>query len=593
MRIGRAIKVAVLGFALAIVGVTFVAVGLSNGSPGPAATTNPTGAPGATTAGPPYPDPVDGQRVYDYAGIFSSAAIASAEQTIRAIEQRTGAQVAVYTQVKPESDTLELANDDALALMNQWGIGRKGFDDGLVILFDMQDNLRHGQVSLYAGSGYRATFLSDADRQAVFDNDMKPLLADGDMNGGLLAGLRDIDANATADHSYALERGRQVNAVAAVVGMLLGAVLILVAVLRWLRHGRDPVYIDDNSILMPAPPVGLTPAMATILLADRTTKRTVSAGLVDLAAHGCIAFKQEKMQILDNPDHVGITYLGRGDGSLQPPERTLLDGIVEHSRSYDNYLSAKRLYRLSGDFGTFGEQLETAAVTRGWLAEQPSHVVVRWGMAGAAEIALAFVVGILWLVFMASALFVFAAGLTLAGAVTLGLAYFMPARTRQGAMLYAMLSAYKRTLAETMTQSRSMAEVVTRHALPWVTTPDQAMVWGVAFGLDREVELILSRTLSGPEGAPPASSTYWYPSWWTVAGHTAGGAAPATGISGSGGLFSSSPIPDPGSIMAALGSIASPSSPSTRSSGSSGSSFSSGGFGGGGGGGGGGAGGGF
>ena len=108
----------------------------------------------APPAGPPYPEPVTGQRVYDYAGIFSSGAISSAEATIKAIEGRTGAQVAVYTQVKPESDSLDLANGDARALMDQWGVGRKGFDDGLVIIFDMQYNLRHGEVSLYAGSGF-------------------------------------------------------------------------------------------------------------------------------------------------------------------------------------------------------------------------------------------------------------------------------------------------------------------------------------------------------------------------------------------------------------------------------------------------------
>ena len=73
---------------------------------------------GAPPAGPPYPNPANGQRVYDYAGIFSSAAIGSAEATIEAVEVRTGAQVAVYTQVKPASDTLDLANGDARALMD-------------------------------------------------------------------------------------------------------------------------------------------------------------------------------------------------------------------------------------------------------------------------------------------------------------------------------------------------------------------------------------------------------------------------------------------------------------------------------------------
>ena len=148
-------------------------------------------------ARPPYPDAVTGQRVYDYAGIFSPGAISGAETTINAIQVRTGAQVAVYTQVKLESDTLDAANADALALMNQWGVGRKGFDDGLVILFDMEDNRQHGEVSLYAGSGFKAAYLTNADRQAIFDNDMKPLLVDGNFDGAMAKALADIDTAAS------------------------------------------------------------------------------------------------------------------------------------------------------------------------------------------------------------------------------------------------------------------------------------------------------------------------------------------------------------------------------------------------------------
>ncbi|HEY1167860.1 MAG TPA: TPM domain-containing protein [Candidatus Limnocylindrales bacterium] len=162
----------------------------------------------APPAGPPYPDAVTSQRVYDYAGIFSSGEIADAEQTIQAIEARSNAQVAVYTQVKPASDTLEAANADALALMNQWGVGRKGFDDGLVILFDMQPSLQHGQVSLYAGSGFLAAFMTNADRQAVFDNDMKPLLtlSPPDFDGALKIALDDVSAAAMQEHADQLSR---------------------------------------------------------------------------------------------------------------------------------------------------------------------------------------------------------------------------------------------------------------------------------------------------------------------------------------------------------------------------------------------------
>ena len=119
--------------------------------------------------------------------------------------------------------------EKARALMDQWGVGRKGFDDGLVIFFDMQPNLEHGQVQLYAGPGFESTFLSNAERQAIYDNDMLPHLQAGDFDAALAAALAKVDAAATPDHAQQLERGRQINAV---VG-LVGAPVVLFGLIGW------------------------------------------------------------------------------------------------------------------------------------------------------------------------------------------------------------------------------------------------------------------------------------------------------------------------------------------------------------------------
>ena len=65
----------------------------------------------------------------------------------------------------------------------------------------MQDNRQHGQVSLYAGSGFRSAFLTDSDRQSIFDDDMMPLLKAGDFDGALKAAINGIDAAATPAHA--------------------------------------------------------------------------------------------------------------------------------------------------------------------------------------------------------------------------------------------------------------------------------------------------------------------------------------------------------------------------------------------------------
>jgi uncharacterized membrane protein YgcG len=547
----------------------------------------------APPAGPPYPDAVTGQRVYDYAGIFSPAAISEAESIIAGIDVRSGAQVTVYTQVKPASDTLDKANADARSLMDQWGVGRKGIDDGLVILFDMETNLKHGQVSLYAGSGFRAAFLSDADRQAIFNDDMKPLLKWGDLDGGLLAGLRDVDANATPEHRATLEHGRFINSMVALVGLLLGLALLLWAVGHWFRRGRDPVAIDDDSILMPAPPVDLTPAMATILLADRSSDRTVSAGLVDLAAQGCIAFTAHAKAGSD--DKTGVKYLSAGDDILPAPEAALRDAIAAKGKRHKGVVAPNSMSHLIHAFYVFKSGLEAEAVAQGWLTTKPGDVILNWGLLGGLEIGLAIVVGFFWFVFGASGIIVAALAVGSAGGATIILANWMPCRTRQGAILWSMLAAYRRTLQLTMAQAASMGDVVKAKALPWVSTPDQVMAWSVAFGLDTELEGVLCRSLTNPDDATNTPASAWHPMWWVdsstgrpLSGFSLGHA----GGSGSSGLFSASALPDPGSMIAALGSISHPTAPASSGGGGAGGA-GGGSFGGGGGGGGGGAGGGF
>ncbi|HEX7613069.1 MAG TPA: TPM domain-containing protein, partial [Candidatus Limnocylindrales bacterium] len=408
-------------------------------------------------AGPPYPDAVTGQRVYDYAGIFSPGAVAEAEQTIKTIEARTGAQVAIYTQVKPHSDTLELANDDALALMNQWGVGRKGFDDGLVILFDMQGNLQHGEVSLYAGSGFKATYLTNADRQAIFDNDMKPLLVDGNFDGAMAKALADVDTAATPQHADELSRARILNSLVGFGAVILAALLMLLVFYRWYTHGRDPIYVDDTSVLMPAPPDGLTPAMATLLMDDRTSSRTVSAAMVDLAARGLLRFRQDS-EFLGKKTSIGVT--GQM-AQITTPEAGLFVAIGQAVGS-DGFVPTSAGRELLPAIGQLKGNLETLSVQKGWLTGRPTRVVGIWIAVAIAE-GLAAIPLFAWtLALDASGGFLGGGALLVAAIITGITAGFMPCRTRLGAMLRAMLAAYKRTLQYTLAQSGSLDEVVQR-----------------------------------------------------------------------------------------------------------------------------------
>jgi hypothetical protein len=147
-------------------------------------------------------------------------------------------------------------------------------------------------------------------------------------------------------------------------------------------------------------------------------------------------------------------------------------------------------------------------------------------------------------------------------------------------MIRAMLAAYRRTLQKTMEQSRSMQQVVDQAGLAWLDTPDQAVVWGTALGLQGEIEGVLSRSLADVKAGTTQGAVPYFPAWYQTSNGTPFLSASGADAGSGGSLFSDSGIPDVGGMMSALGTIGN----SPSSSGGGGGGFGGGGSGGGGGG---------
>jgi uncharacterized membrane protein YgcG len=250
-----------------------------------------------------------------------------------------------------------------------------------------------------------------------------------------------------------------------------------------------------------------------------------------------------------------LQELGGGDGYIEP------DGILE----------------LGSDVSDFDSRLEKHLVKEGWIREAPSAVTGRWSCGGI----LVFVGGIaalvLGVILPSSGMLLVGIALSVAAICLLIVGAAMPARTKDGAVVAAMLEAYRRTLEKTMAMSRSMGQVVEASAIPLIEDPDDAVVWGVALGLQEEVEGVLGR--SAEDLATGRSTTPYLPLWYSAGGLPGRGDSGFTGLAP--GMMSSSPIPNFGGMMAALGTIGN--SPASSGSGGGGG-FSGGGSGGGGGG---------
>jgi hypothetical protein len=541
------------------------------------------------TPGPPYPDPVANQAVYDTAGLFDAATIADAEAAIARIEIRTGAEVVVYTQVKPGATTAS-TEEDAIALIDQWGVGRKGFDDGLAILMNVYTGaggIVHGQVQLYAAPGFRALYLTNEERQRIYDDEMLPLLRDGRFGDALLVALARIDAAATAERAGQLQLARQLDAVIGIIGGLGGFLLLAgYAFFHWRRYGRDPYVADSPSIYLPAPPAELTAAGGALLHDGSSSRRTLTTALLDLASRDELAFQTKDRLI--NADEVTIELrrpnvddprvrLNRRN-PVSPAEAHALAQLAAKARHGEEdgvrVVDKAALLEFGESVSKFDELLERELVVRGWFVKAPGKVTNRWRGIGVLEILAALVAALAGDKLPSGGFMLLALGLGAAGLFTLVLAGAMPARTLAGATMKAMLAAYRRTLRAVLAGAQSMDEVVAEPRLAWLETPDRALVWSVALGLQHDAEEVLKRSMEDVR-AGRASDVYmpvWYMSWGGGSGQGgSGGVAP--------GVMSSSPIPNLGGMFAALGTIG-----NTPSSSGSGGGFSGGSSGGGGGG---------
>lgn len=125
-------------------------------------------------------------RVTDAAEILSEEEEASLSQRLARYEERTKHQMVVAT-VPALNGALPI--EFATCLGNRWKLGRKGEDDGILILVAPNER----QTSIATGLGMEK-MLTDEKAKAVIDDRIMPLFKQADYAGGLSTGIEAIAA---------------------------------------------------------------------------------------------------------------------------------------------------------------------------------------------------------------------------------------------------------------------------------------------------------------------------------------------------------------------------------------------------------------
>ena len=119
-------------------------------------------------------------RVTDLTGTFSDQQRAALEQTLAEFEKRKGPQIAVLMVPTTQPETAE---QYAVRVEESWKLGRKGVDDGVLLLVAKNDR----KLKIEVGYGLEGA-LPDAIAKRIIDEDIVPRFKQGDFYGGVRAG---------------------------------------------------------------------------------------------------------------------------------------------------------------------------------------------------------------------------------------------------------------------------------------------------------------------------------------------------------------------------------------------------------------------
>ena len=117
----------------------------------------------------------------DRTGTLSAQQLAAIDERLRAFEQRKGSQLALLMVASTQPETIE---QYALRVAEQWKLGRKKADDGVLLLVAKEDRA----VRIEVGYGLEGA-LSDATTKRIISEAITPRFREGDFHGGINAAL--------------------------------------------------------------------------------------------------------------------------------------------------------------------------------------------------------------------------------------------------------------------------------------------------------------------------------------------------------------------------------------------------------------------
>jgi uncharacterized protein len=172
-------------------------------------------------------------RVTDEIGMLTPDQRQQLESVLAGYEAKTGSQIAVLLVASTEPEAIE---QYSIRVADAWKLGRKGVDDGVLLVVAKDNPKALRRVRIEAGRGVQGV-LTDAQSKRILEDLMASHFHGKDWNGGLDAGVRAIEALLDQDKFPAPRRHTASSIVgyivlAAIALPLLGIIISVVVVVR-------------------------------------------------------------------------------------------------------------------------------------------------------------------------------------------------------------------------------------------------------------------------------------------------------------------------------------------------------------------------
>ena len=481
-----------------------------------------------------FGEPVAGQRVYDRSGTLTANEIRDLEDRAAAVTQ-AGAPTIVYLRAHDADE--DETQEDARDLMAAWGVeSAPGARDGFVVFLNLDpDDTRHGQAAIFAGERhYQEGNLPQRELERIFDDEMRPLLADEQLAAGIGAGL-DAAARSLAfgpppaPAPSALQRTAGQVARLPLNGIAILAALgsLLLAIRAW---GVRPTPATPGAPTTTRPG-SLSPALAGALVTRRiNAPQLAEATLLDLAGRGAL--------VVEPAGHNSARIRPLNASVVATEHEQQLWSALAGAADADGTVSGKALGKVLANLGGFQEAIRADLLARDWYdRDAGAHrrpLYIAGTLALIATVAAAVIAGIgqeLW--------GLPAVGLFLASGLALMIvAYSLPETTAQGERAAAPWHAYRAGLEQAGRDQDRPLDL------------DAALPDATAFGTVAKLHKRLKAASNA--GYAPAwfartgtsdSSFAFYPIWIALhnsassSSSSSGSSSAATGGGGAGGSF--------------------------------------------------------